>query len=57
MFEIFIKGMVRNIYFGGSVFFILLFLVLIYYIEKILFECINEVVMSVVVVCGKLVWE
>ncbi len=36
MSETFTKGMARNIYFGGSVFFILLFLALTYHTEKTL---------------------
>ena len=34
MSETFTKGMARNIYFGGSVFFILLFLALTYHTRR-----------------------
>ncbi len=57
MSETFTKGMARNIYFGGSVFFILLFLALTYHTEKTLPERTNEAAMSAAVVRGKLVWE
>ncbi|MFC2973005.1 c-type cytochrome [Azotobacter bryophylli] len=57
MSETFTKGMARNIYFGGSVFFILIFLALAYHTEQTLPKRTNEAAMSESVVRGKLVWE
>ena len=57
MSETFTKGMARNIYFGGSVFFILIFLALTYHTEKEFPERTNEHLMTESVVRGKLIWE
>lgn len=57
MSETFTKGMARNIYFGGSVFFFLLFLALTYHTEQTFPERTNESEMNESVVRGKLVWE
>ena len=57
MSETFTKGMARNIYFGGSVFFILIFLALTFHTEKTIPERTNEHLMNEAVVRGKLVWE
>ena len=57
MSETFTKGMARNIYFGGSVFFILIFLALTYHTEKEFPERTNEHLMNEAVVRGKLIWE
>ncbi|MDM9560544.1 MULTISPECIES: c-type cytochrome [Bordetella] len=55
--ETFTKGMARNIYFGGSVFFILIFLALAFHTEKQIPQLTNESQMTEAVVRGKLVWE
>ncbi|QLF92649.1 cytochrome c [Pseudomonas sp. ABC1] len=57
MSETFTKGMARNIYFGGSLFFILVFLALTFHTEQTLPERTNEHLMNESVVRGKLVWE
>ena len=57
MSETFTKGMARNIYFGGSAFFILVFLALTFHTEKQIPERTNESEMTEAVVRGKLVWE
>ena len=57
MSETFTKGMARNIYFGGSLFFFLLFLALTYHTEQTFPERTNESEMTEAVVRGKLVWE
>ncbi|HLV18989.1 MAG TPA: cytochrome c [Pseudomonas sp.] len=57
MSETFTKGMARNIYFGGSLFFILVFLGLTYHTEKEIPARTNEEAMTESVVRGKLVWE
>ncbi|MBO3277939.1 c-type cytochrome [Pseudomonas schmalbachii] len=57
MSETFTKGMARNIYFGGSLFFILLFLALTFHTEGTLPKRTNQDAMSEAVVRGKLVWE
>ena len=57
MSETFTKGMARNIYFGGSVFFILIFLALTFHSEKTFPERTNEHLMNEAVVRGKLIWE
>ena len=57
MSETFTKSMARNIYFGGSVFFILVFLALTYHTEKHIPERTNASEMTEAVVRGKLVWE
>lgn len=57
MSETFTKGMARNIYFGGSVFFFLVFLALTYQTEQSYSERTNQDQMNESVVRGKLVWE
>ncbi len=55
--ESFSKSMARNIYIGGSVFFILLFLGLTYHTEKVLPERDNRANINEKVVLGKSLWE
>ena len=57
MSETFTKSMARNIYFGGSVFFFLVFLALTYHTEQTFPERSNAAQMTEAVVRGKLVWE
>ena len=57
MSETFTKGMARNIYFGGSVFFFLIFLALTYHTEQTFPERSNETLLSESVIRGKTVWE
>ncbi len=57
MSETFTKGMARNIYFGGGVFFFLVFLGLTYHTEQTFPERSNESEMTEAVVRGKAVWE
>ena len=57
MSEVFTKGMARNIYFGGSVFFILVFLGLTIHTVKILPKADNRENLTEQVVLGKTVWE
>ena len=57
MSDTFTKGMARNIYFGGSVFFFLVFLALTYQTEQSYPERTNQDQMNESVVRGKLVWE
>ena len=57
MSETFTKSMARNIYFGGSVFFFLVFLALTYHTEQTFPERSNESEMKESVVRGKAVWE
>ena len=57
MAETFTKGMARNIYYGGSMFFVLLFLGLAWHTEKVVPERSNDAEMTEAVVRGKLVWE
>lgn len=57
MKEKFTKGMARNIYYGGSVFFLLLFIGLTVDTVKRLPETDNRVELTDVVAKGKLVWE
>ena len=57
MSETFTKSMARNIYFGGSVFFFLVFLALTYHTEQAFPERTNAAQMTEAVVRGKLVWE
>ena len=57
MSETFTKSMARNIYFGGSVFFFLVFLALTYHTEQTFPERTNAAQMTEAVVRGKLVWE
>ncbi len=55
--ESFTKSMARNIYIGGSVFFILFFLGLTYHTEKVLPERDNRVNINEQVALGKHIWE
>lgn len=57
MAERFTKGMARNIYYGGSAFFILLFLALTFDTTLVLPERDNRGEMTEAVVKGKHVWE
>ena len=57
MSETFTKGMARNIYFGGSSFFFLIFLALTYHTEQTFPARSNEAQLTESVVRGKLVWE
>jgi Cytochrome c. len=57
MSETFTKGMARNIYFGGSVFFFLIFLALTYHTEQTFPARSNVDQLSESVVRGKGVWE
>lgn len=57
MSETFTKGMARNIYYGGSLFFILVFLALAYHTEKEIPERTNQSELTEAVVRGKHVWE
>ena len=53
----FTKEMARNIFYGGSLFFILVFLGLVFHTEQVLPERTNEAAMTDAVVRGKKVWE
>ena len=53
----FTKSMARNIFYGGSVFFFLLFLALTFHTTKALPERDNRAAISPVVAKGKLIWE
>jgi nitric oxide reductase subunit C len=53
----FTKSMARNIFYGGSVFFFLLFLVLTFDTTKALPKRDNRAAISPVVAKGKLIWE
>src|SRR3546814_15258337 len=57
MSDTFTKGMARNIYFGGSVFFFLIFLALTYHSEQTFPERSNQAQLSESVIRGKGVWE
>ena len=57
MSETFTKGMARNIYFGGSVFFFLIFLALTYHTEQTFPSRSNQELLTESVVRGKGVWE
>lgn len=57
MSETFTKGMARNIYYGGSLFFILVFLALTYHTERTFPERTNDSAITDAVVRGKHVWE
>ena len=57
MAETFTKSMARNIYFGGSIFFILVFLGLAFHTEKQIPKRTNASEMTEAVVRGKMVWE
>lgn len=55
--ESFTKSMARNIYIGGSVFFVLVFLGLTYHTEKVLPERDHRENINEQVVLGKELWE
>lgn len=57
MAQIFTKSMARNIFYGGSVFFILVFLALTYDTNSALPERDNREAITEEVAQGKLVWE
>jgi nitric oxide reductase subunit C len=57
MSEVFTKGMARNIYFGGSLFFVLVFLALTFHTTKTLPELDNSANLTEQVKLGKDVWE
>ena len=57
MNEIFTKSMARNIFYGGSLFFILVFLGLTFHTEKVLPERDHRENITEEVALGKLVWE
>ncbi|MCB1864159.1 MAG: cytochrome c [Chromatiales bacterium] len=57
MSTIFTKSMARNIYYGGSVFFILLFLALTFHTDRAIVSRDNRVALTEQVALGKLVWE
>jgi nitric oxide reductase subunit C len=57
MSEVFTKSMARNIYFGGSVFFILLFLALTFDTSGKTAQRDNHEAISAQVALGKKVWE
>lgn len=57
MSETFTKGMARNIYLGGGVFFFLVFLALTYHTETTFPKRTNQSALTESVVRGKLVWE
>jgi len=53
----FTKEMARNIFYGGSLFFILVFLGLVFHSERKIPERSNDVALTEAVVRGKAVWE
>lgn len=53
----FTKEMARNIFYGGSLFFILVFVGLVFHTERTIPERSNEAAMTEAVVRGKMVWE
>lgn len=57
MSDTFTKGMARNIYFGGSVFFFLIFLALTYHTEQTFPARSNQAQLTESVIRGKGVWE
>lgn len=57
MSEVFTKGMARNIYFGGSIFFVLIFLALTFHTTKVLPKADNRANLTEQVALGKTVWE
>ena len=57
MSERFTKGMARNIYYGGSVFFFLIFLALTYHTTKVMPERDHRENITEAVVAGKHLWE
>lgn len=57
MAQTFTKSMARNIFYGGSIFFFLLFLVLVFDTESALPELDNRGAITEEVALGKAVWE
>lgn len=57
MAQVFTKSMARNIFYGGSVFFFLLFIVLTFDTVNTLPKRDNRAAITPVVVQGKLLWE
>jgi len=57
MNETFTKAMARNIFYGGSLFFILVFLGLTFHTERVLPERDHRENINEQVVLGKKVWE
>ena len=57
MAQVFTKSMARNIFYGGSVFFMFLFLVLTFDTIKALPDRDNRVAITPEVARGKLIWE
>jgi len=57
MAQVFTKSMARNIFYGGSVFFFLLFIVLTFDTVNTLPKRDNSAAITPVVVQGKLLWE
>ncbi len=57
MNEVFTKSMARNIYFGGSLFFVLIFLALTFHTIKTIPELDNRAALTEQVKHGKEVWE
>jgi nitric oxide reductase subunit C len=57
MSQTFTKSMARNIFYGGSMFFFLLFLVLVFDTESALPETDNRQAITEEVAMGKMVWE
>ena len=53
----FTKEMARNIFYGGSLFFILVFVGLVFHSERVIPERSNSAAMTEAVVRGKHVWE
>ena len=53
----FTKEMARNIFYGGSLFFILVFVGLVFHSERVIPERTNQAAMTDAVVRGKHVWE
>lgn len=53
----FTKEMARNIFYGGSLFFILVFVGLVFHSERVIPERSNAAAMTEAVVRGKHVWE
>ena len=53
----FTKEMARNIFYGGSLFFILVFVGLVFHSERVIPERSNQAAMTDAVVRGKHVWE
>ena len=53
----FTKEMARNIFYGGSLFFILVFVGLVFHSERVIPERSNNAALTEAVVRGKHVWE